>query len=140
MRKEYQRKLNKKIKELNKAIEVDPLWLGRFEARQIKARWEQFFDNSGGNLHVIIRMVDKKTGYYHDYCLDYAPYYRSMDWHINMDIANQFIVEDLKVWEHDRPRDNVVDWIGVKVDESIFKKEYNFYENIEYLEGGRYLC
>jgi hypothetical protein len=127
MRRNYQRKLNRKIRELNHAIEKDDLWRGRFVARQIKARWEKFFDGSDGVLHVIIRMYDKKTGYYKDYWLDYAPYLRFINWHISVDIANKFIVEDLDVWQFEKPYDEIEDWTKIKVKDGIFKKEFNFY-------------
>ena len=93
IRKQYQRQLNKKIKMLNKSIENDPLWLGRFYAYQVDCHWYHFQDNSGGILTAFIRMVDKKTGKYKDYRLEYAPYYPTINWHITMDIANDFVVE-----------------------------------------------
>ncbi len=42
MRKEYQRQFTRKLRETNKAIRKDNLWLGRVEVRQISARWEEF--------------------------------------------------------------------------------------------------
>jgi hypothetical protein len=127
MRRNYQRKLNRKIKELNRAIEEDELWKGRFVARQIKAQWEKFSDGSGGVLHVIIRMYDKKTGYYKDYLLDYAPYFRTINWNISMEIANKFIVDDLKIWEYEEPYEIIEDYTNIAVKDNVFKKKFNFY-------------
>ena len=71
MRKEYQRQFTKKLRETNRAIREDNLWLGRVEVRQISARWEEFSDGSGGILHTVLRCIDKKTRQYKDYCLEY---------------------------------------------------------------------
>lgn len=132
MRKRYQSSLNKKIRELNKAIEEDSLWLGRFIARQTDAYWEKFSDNSGGILRAVIRMYDKKTGFYKDFILDYAPYFKTINWHISMDIANHFIVEDLLVWERENPRVEIKNWINYPIKKNIFNtKEQNFYSNIK---------
>lgn len=122
MRKQYQRQLNKKIKMLNKSIENDPLWLGRFYAYQVDCRWCRFQDNSGGILIAFIRMVDKKTGKYKDYRLEYAPYYITINWHITMDIANDFVVEYLQ----ESAKKEEIDWNKVsRLDLS--KYDYAFY-------------
>lgn len=132
MRKRYQSSLNKKIRELNKAIEEDNLWLGRFIARQTDAYWEKFSDSSGGILRVVIRMYDKKTGFYKDFILDYAPYFKTINWHISMDIVNHFIVKDLLVWERENPRAEIKNWVNYPIKKNIFNtKEQNFYSNIK---------
>ena len=48
LRKNYQRKLNKIIKNINKNIENDELWNGRFIFFQHSAEFEIFPDKSGG--------------------------------------------------------------------------------------------
>lgn len=113
MCKKYQHKLNKKLRELNTSIEHDNLWLGRFYAKQMRYYWYKFEDGSGGILSVIIRMYDKKTNDYKDYRLEYTPYYKTINWKISMDIANDFVVEYLKVWENENPRNEIQDWRGV---------------------------
>ena len=121
-RKEYQRKFTKKLREVNRAIREDNLWLGRVEVRQISARWEEFSDDSGGILHTILRCIDKKTRQYKDYCLEYAPWIRTMNWKISYDILNKFFVEDLDVWRTGNPRDEIFDWTKVPVDPKALEK------------------
>lgn len=121
MRKEYQRQFTRKLREANKAIREDNLWLGRVEVRQISARWEEFSDGSGGILHTVLRCIDKKTRQYKDYCLEYAPWIRIINWKISMDILNTFFVEDLDVWGTGNPRDEIFDWTKVPVDPKALK-------------------
>lgn len=122
MRKEYQRQFTRKLREANKAIREDNLWLGRVEVRQISARWEEFSDGSGGILHTVLRCIDKKTRQYKDYCLEYAPWMRTINWKMSMDILNKFFVEDLDVWRTGNPRDEIFDWIKVPVDPKALEK------------------
>ena len=60
MRKKAQHTINKNIRAINKNIENDNLWRGRFIMRQVNARWDAFEDGSGGELFVTILMIDKK--------------------------------------------------------------------------------
>jgi hypothetical protein len=128
MEKSYQHALNKKIRELNKACENDDLWRGRFVVRQVKARWEQFRDGSGGILYVILRVYDKKTKYYKDYPLDYFKTNPFINWNLTMDIMNTFIVDDLDVWRNEKPREDKVDWRKVPIPERMTKLPLNLYE------------
>lgn len=122
MRKEYQRQFTKKLKETNRAIKEDNLWLGRVEVRQISARWEEFSDGSGGILHTVLRCIDKKTRQYKDYTFEYAPWIRTINWKISYDILNKFFVEDLDVWRTGSPRDEIFDWTKVSVDPKALEK------------------
>lgn len=122
MRKEYQRQFTQKLREANKVIKEDDLWLGRVEVRQISARWEEFEDGSGGILHTILRCIDKKTRQYKDYCLEYAPWMRTINWKMSMDILNKFFVEDLDVWRTENPRDEIFDWTKIPIDPKALKK------------------
>lgn len=122
MRKEYQRQFTKLIRRTNKAIREDDLWLGRVEVRQIGVRWEEFEDGSGGILHVVLRCIDKKTRQYKDYCLEYAPWMRTINWKISMDVLNKFFVEDLDVWRTGNPRDEVFNWTKISVDPKALEK------------------
>ena len=122
MRKEYQRQFTKKLREVNRVIKEDDLWLGRVEVRQISARWEEFSDGSGGILHTVLRCIDKKTRQYKDYCLEYAPWIRTMNWKISYDVLNEFFVEDLDVWRTGNPRDEIFDWTKVPVDPKALEK------------------
>ena len=122
MRKEYQRQFTKKLRETNRVIREDNLWLGRVEVRQISARWEEFSDGSGGILHTVLRCIDKKTRQYKDYTLEYAPWISNINWHISYDILNEFFVEDLDVWRTGNPRDEIFDWTKVPVDPKALKR------------------
>ena len=66
-RKTHQRKLNKVIKALNKNIENDDLWMGRFFIRQYSAEFYKYEDGSGGELYVYLRFYDKKDKKYMEY-------------------------------------------------------------------------
>ena len=116
MRKEYQRQFTRLLRQANRVIREDDLWLGRVEVRQISARWEEFSDGSGGILHTVLRCIDKKTRQYKDYCLEYAPWMHTIHWKISMEILNRFFVEDLDVWRTGNPREEVQDWTKVSVD------------------------
>lgn len=138
IRQRYQRLFNHKIRSLNHSIAEDSLWRGRFIFRQKNATWWQFEDNSGGELSVFIRAYDKKTGYYHDYCLDYAPWSICFNWDLIMKVANKFIVEDLDVWK-ENPCPNIrtaEDYTKVKVDHmNLMSKPWNFYTSYREEKG-----
>ena len=116
MRKEYQRQFTRLLRQANRVIREDDLWLGRVEVRQISARWEEFSDGSGGILHTVLRCIDKKTRQYKDYTLEYAPWMHTINWKISMEILNRFFIEDLDVWRTGNPREEVQDWTKVSVD------------------------
>ena len=112
--KQYQNKFTKLIHKYNKALDEDDLWLGRFHMLQVRSRWEAFEDNSGGILHAVIRCFDKKTRQYKDYCVQYAPWMRTINWKIGMEILNNFIVDVINVWdETPNPRESVKDWTNI---------------------------
>ena len=98
MRRKYQRKFNKLMRELNKSIANDNLWQGRFAFKQINANFTKFKDNSGGILFVQVRGYDKETGYYKDGYVEYAPYSCLAAYHL-WRFANDFIVNDSGVWK-----------------------------------------
>jgi hypothetical protein len=136
MRKSYQQKFNRIIHRLNKAIEIDDLWRGRFYFLQKDARWWRFDDNSGGELILFIRGIDKKTDYYHDYRLNYAPWMPGFYWNLNMNIANDFIVKQVDVWAED-PTPNAldaVDYSKIPIPADIMNKKYNFYLDYSHFE------
>lgn len=94
MRKKAQHVINKNIRLLNKGIENDDLWRGRFIMRQIDARWSPFDDGSGGQLFTTIIMVDKRTGQTKKVWLDNY----DSPWNY-FSAINDFIVKDCAVWE-----------------------------------------
>ena len=130
LRKAYQRKLNQQIRAMNKNIANDILWMGRFEFRQKEASFEEFSDGSGGILVVILRGYDKVTGYYKDFRFEFAPWLDSCEWKL-WEIANNFIVNDTKVWESE-PYPNlyngfVTDCTHIHIPHTVMKEPYNFY-------------
>lgn len=129
MRKKYQRAFNKKVRAMNANIKSDNLWKGRFEMRQKDAYFEQFSDGSGGILVTFMRVYDKRTHYYKDFKIEFAPYLHFNDWHL-WEAMNRFITEDAKVWEEDpSPRDEgfIKDYTKIHIPDEIMAKPYNFY-------------
>lgn len=109
-RKKAQRAINKNVRKMNKNIQEDNLWRGRFVFRQIDANWERFEDNSGGILRVIIQARDLKTGKYWDFDID--NYDRG--WHL-FEKANKFIVDFSGVWDNiNEVKNDKTDWSKVK--------------------------
>ena len=126
VRKRYQRKLKQKLRIINKNIEQDDLWLGRFILFQKEAEMNRFPDGSGAILYVVLRAYDKKTHYYYDFNLEYNPDWRFVDYDL-FQIINGFIVDKLDVWREDPPK-NIADYRNVKVDiDALGKLPYNFY-------------
>jgi hypothetical protein len=105
-RKNHQRWFNRYCRYVNKVIENDPLWLGRFFIKQNATHMEWFSDGSGGLMHAAIEMRDKKTN------KTIVKWYDGLDmgWRFWRDF-NDFIIEDCKVWE-EKPdvRDNRIDF------------------------------
>lgn len=134
MRKNYQRKFNKVVRALNRNIANDDLWRGRFYFFQKDMRFEEFEDHSGGMMHIVMRGYDKKTGYYKDFIIEWAPYL-TFGGHRIWEMANHFIAEDSGVW-YEEPRINRVtapDWTGVRVDTGkVGAYEPNYYVSYKY--------
>ena len=57
------RELVRKIKIINKTIENDNLWRGRFCVRLKRVEYRYYSDNSGIYLIYWYNMIDKKTGF-----------------------------------------------------------------------------
>lgn len=60
-RKHHQRRLNRAMRELNKNIEQDSLWRGRFYVRQIESHFYRYEDLSGWELVVKLCFYDKES-------------------------------------------------------------------------------
>ena len=133
MRVKYKKAFNKLMKKFNKNIENNKLFKGRFVVHQMYSDFDRFDDNSGGVLYTVIRFIDKKTGYYKDYGLCYAPYLNNYKF---WELGNIFITEEAKVWEYSNPYKDNTDYRKIKV-EDIWRKPYNFY-NMFYLMGRYY--
>ena len=109
-RKNHQRWLNQYFRYINKCIEDDDLWLGRFCIKQLSTQMEWFEDKSGGLIHVKLIMWDKKKG------IVRVKWYNGldMDWKFWRDF-NDFIINDCKVWEEvPDPRENRIDFRRIK--------------------------
>lgn len=110
-----QRKINKVVKLMNKSIEEDELWLGRFYARQKSRKVYEYEDRSGYCVFVTITIFDKKTGFSKDFKFDHYGIVLS-GWKL-WATMNSFIIDDCKVWEED-PRPTLataIDYRKVKV-------------------------
>ena len=128
LRKEYQHKLNKLIKEVNKAIENDSLWNGRFVFHIMVTDFERFSDNSGGMLYTIIRGYDKKSKMYKDYDLQYAPYLSFA--HVDIwSTVNNFITKDTDTWYNgNNPYKDKTDYTKIKIDDNLWNFKYYPYK------------
>lgn len=125
LRKKYQRKLNKVVRDINKSIEEDTLWNGRFVFHIMVTNFERFSDNSGGILYTIIRGYDKKSKAYKDYKLQYAPFLPFSQANIWL-TANKFITEDTDTWYNgnDPYKEAKIDYTKIKTDENIWSFKY----------------
>lgn len=102
-RKRHQRAMNKIVRELNKNIQNDELWQGRFYVRQVHSEFSVYEDKSGAELWVVLEFVDRKTGL-KKVMFDTVNHWRHWNaWRLFREM-NDFIVEDVKVWsENPRP-------------------------------------
>jgi hypothetical protein len=115
-RKRHQRAINKVVRELNKQIENDSLWRGRFVVRQIKSHFHLFSDGSGSILIVKLRFYDKKTGITNDFVFDS---YSIIMWDGSKLFwaMNDFIVNTCDVWnsKNEDPRKDNTDYRTIKI-------------------------
>ena len=93
-RKKYKRRMNKCVRESNKALKKDWLWDGRFTIRQLAADFQPFEDHSGARYVILAEITDHKTGFtaqklFDNFDIDYW-----LPWWIN-----SCIVEKFKVWD-----------------------------------------
>lgn len=95
-RKKYQRAMNKFVRDMNKNIENDWLWDGRFVIRQKQYHFKPFADKSGAEFFVLLSCVDTKTGE------ERTAWFNNFDfgWQIWMWV-NDTIIHDFKVWDED---------------------------------------
>lgn len=105
-RKNHQRWLNRYCRNVNKIIENDNLWLGRFYISQNRTYMEWFDDGSGGLICAEIVMHDRKTGKTKTKWYDGL----DMEWKMWWDL-NDFIINDCNVWEEvPNPYENKIDY------------------------------
>ena len=110
--KKVQRKMNALVRALNKSIEADDLWRGRFVVWQWNRQCRRWEDGSGVNWDAQFILYDKKTkiwkktSYYSNYGLFY-------------DLAkemNDFIIYTVDVWRKEKPREEIIDYTDVPID------------------------
>lgn len=61
-RKVHQRAMNRLMRILNKQIENDDVWKGRYYVRQKAHQWYEYEDKSGAELLVVLELHDQTTG------------------------------------------------------------------------------
>lgn len=68
-KKRHQRAINRLVRAINKNLENDELWCGRFMICQIDSpEWQAYEDGSGAELWVTLKFVDHATGRYYTTC------------------------------------------------------------------------
>lgn len=111
-RKKQQRKMNQLVRIMNKNIENDELWKGRFYCHQVNyAPFYTYEDKSGSVLFVTLEFVDKQTGKTMLAANDVAGW-RHWNGSRLFKKMNYFITEWCQVWkENPRPhRDTSIDY------------------------------
>lgn len=122
-RKVHQRRLNKTIRNLNKSIEKDDLWEGRYFIRQYAAEFYKYEDNSGGELMVYLRFYDKKDMKYQEYYGDSCSICHWNGARLYMTM-NDFIVDISSAWKDGTPYDDKEkSYRNISNDEVILKAE-----------------
>lgn len=94
--KKIQRHINKVLRLMNKNIEQDNLWLGRFYCHQRSIRWDVSEDHTYVYCVVEVEFIDRKTG------KTYVTYFHKEDfmgstWRF-WTAMNNFIVDYCAVW------------------------------------------
>ena len=109
--------MNKIIRKMNKNIEQDLLWKGRFCARQVGSpQWTVYDDMSGAELFVHILFIDKKTGEVMLKADTVSSWCHSKGYKVWLDM-NYFITEWCDTWRgKERPSyENAVDFTNIEV-------------------------
>ena len=95
-RRRHQRRLNHYMRRLNRDIEKDMLWRGRFVVRSGCTSFQQYEDKSGHELYVELIFKDKRNGKewkqygtVNEFC-----HFSSQLWYL----MNKFITEIDDVW------------------------------------------
>ena len=111
-RKKQQRKMNQLVRTMNKNIENDELWKGRFYCHQVHyAPFYTYEDKSGSVLFVTLEFVDRKTGKTMLSADDVSSWRHINEYHL-WEKMNYFITTWCKVWEENpRPnKENAIDY------------------------------
>ena len=101
-RKKIQRHINSEVRNMNRTIERDDLWRGRFYCRQKEIYFYPSEDKSWVYAEVIIEFIDRKTGKFALYRFRKEDFLGSA-WRF-WERMNYFITEYVDVWaENPRP-------------------------------------
>ena len=108
----HKRALARVLRQMNKNIENDELWKGRFYVRAVNSpRIRRYEDGSGISYWITLEATDRKTG------ITQRAYGSVDHWaHWNgfylWQFMNDFIIKDCNVWaENPRPTlENTPDW------------------------------
>lgn len=92
-RKKHQQVINKIVRAINKNIQNDPAWLGRFEMRQIHNEFVVFDDKSGAYMICFLELIDKKTRKGKIVRIEESQFFDSNVW----GAMNDFICDDLEI-------------------------------------------
>ena len=104
-KKRHQRAINKLVRAMNRNLEQDDLWCGRFVIRQDESpQWRLYEDGSGAELFVRLRFIDRATGRYYvgnHTVNEWRSFNGSRIWRI----INWLITEHWDVWQEDFARE-----------------------------------
>lgn len=115
-RRKQQRVLNQEVRRVNRGIEEDPLWRGRFFVKQIRSEFYTYEDRSGSTLYCLLKLCDKKTKKtkYINLGLNEITVFGKLWWEMN-----DFITEYVEVWrsrndsDFDDPYQDTTDYTQV---------------------------
>ena len=101
-RKRHQREINRLMRSLNKAIEEDCLWNGRFIVCQYDAQWLRYPDSSERKLYVKLKFIDRATGRYYigGHTVNEWRGFQGYGFRL-WEIMNWLITEHWNVWKED---------------------------------------
>lgn len=101
-KKKIQRHINSILREMNRSIERDELWLGRFYCQQRQIFWDMSEDGTYRYALLKVEFIDRKTGKTFEKWFHKEDFMGST-WKI-WEAMNSFIVEHCDVWnENPRP-------------------------------------
>lgn len=103
-RKKIQRHINSVLRDMNRNIECDNLWLGRFYAHQECITFEMSDDGTYCYARVKVRFTDRKTGKYCYHCFHKEDFMGST--YKIWSAMNDFIIKFCDVWNED-PRPSI---------------------------------
>ena len=103
-RKKIQRHINSVLRDINRTIERDELWLGRFYCKQIDIVFTNSEDNTYVYAAIVVEFIDRKTG------KAMRSAFRKEDfmgtaWRV-WERTNYFITQWCEVWSED-PRPSI---------------------------------